>query len=83
MSFQVLDLKGKNFLNLLNDNFNPLRLSSIKSSLWLQYFGHSNSLCARPTRAIINYTSISEYRLRFFPRKEFSCSCGLYSIESR
>ena len=35
MTFQTLDLKGRKFLNLLNDN-----LSNIK------HFGFSNSLCA-------------------------------------
>ena len=33
------------------------------------------------TRAITNHTPISEYRLRFFPEKEFKCSCSLYPIE--
>jgi len=61
MSFQALDLKGGNFLELLDDDSNPLELSVIKGSLWLQYFGHSNSLYARATRAIINYAPISEY----------------------
>jgi len=31
---------------------------------------------------ITNHTSIGEYRLRFFPRKDFNCLCGLYPIES-
>ena len=34
-------------------------------------------------RAITNYTPIGEYQLRFFLRKEFSCPCRLYPIESR
>ena len=81
MSFQVLDLKGRNFLNLLDNNFNPLELSNIKDSPWLQHFGHSNSLCARATRAIVNHTLIGKYRLRFFSRKDFLYLCSLYSIK--
>ena len=46
-------------------------------------FSHSNSLCARATRAIMNHAPIGEYRLRFFSREEFKCPCSLYPIESR
>ena len=31
---------------------------------------------------IINHASIGKYRLRFFPKENFSCSCSLYPIES-
>jgi len=50
---------------------------------WLKYFSQSNLLCARASRAINNHTLIGEYKLRFFPREEFSYSCGQYSIEIR
>jgi len=83
MTFQVSDLKGKNFLELLDNNLKPIELLAIKGSPWLQYFGHSNSLYTRATRAIVNHAPICEYRLRFFPREDFSCSCSLYPIESR
>ena len=83
MSFQASDLKGRNFLDLLDDDFNPLELSNIKDSPWLQHFSYSNSLYVRATRAIVNHTSIGEYRLRFFPREDFSCPYRLYSIESQ
>ena len=83
MSFQALDNKGKNFLELLDDESNPLKSLTIKDGPWLQYFGHSNTLCTRATRAIVNHVPIGEYRLRFFPREEFECPCGLYPIESR
>ena len=83
MTFQTLDLKGKHFLKLVDSDNNIIELSYIKGSSWLKYFGHSNSLCARALRAIINHTSIGEYKLRFFPREDFSCPCGLYSIESK
>jgi len=61
ISFQVSDLKGRNFLELLDDNSNPLELSVSKGDPWLQYFGHSNSLCTRATRAIVNHAPISKY----------------------
>jgi len=83
MSFQASDLKGKNFLELLDSDLNPIELSPIKGGPWLQHFGHSNSLCARATRATVNHALIGEYCLRFFPREEFSCPCSLYPIESR
>jgi len=54
-----------------------------KDSTWLQYFGHSNSLCTQASRAIVNHASMGEYRLRFFPNEDFSYSCGNYPIESR
>ena len=37
-----------------------------KVDFWLKYFGHSNLLCTRATRAIINYAPIGKYYLRFF-----------------
>jgi len=30
----------------------------IKGGLWIKYYGHLNSLCAKATRAITNYTLI-------------------------
>ena len=83
MTFQVSDMKGKHFLDLVNNDNNTIEPSYIKEGLWLKYFGHSNSLCTRVSRAITNHALIDEYRLRFFPRKEFSCSCKQYPIETR
>ena len=83
MSFQTSNLKGRNFLELLNSDQNPIEPSAIKGGPWLQYFGHSNLLCTKATRAIINHALIGKYCLRFFPREEFLCLCGLYPIESR
>jgi len=83
MSFQASDQKGKNFLELCNDNLNPLKPSTIKGGLWLQHFGYSNTLCARATRAITNYALTREYHLRFFPKEDFACLCSLYPIELR
>jgi len=83
MTFQVLDGKRKQFLNLLDNNSNAIKPSYIKKGSWLQVFRQSNSLCAYVTRAITNHAPIGEYRLRFFPRKEFKCPCSMYPIESR
>jgi len=83
MMFQVSDLKGRNFLDLVNSNNNILELSYCKGSTWLQHFGHSNTLCARAMRAITNHALIGEFQLCFFSREDFSCPCGLYPIETR
>ena len=83
MMLQLSDMRGRQFLNLVNSDNYPLEPSYIKGGPWLQHFGHSNSLYARASRAITNHTPTGEYRLRFFPREEFRCSCGHYPIESR
>jgi len=83
MSFQVSDDKGQNFLKLLDKDLKLIELSISKNSLWVKYFGHSNYLCARATRAIVNHAPIGEYHLRFFPQKEFKCPCSLYPVKSR
>jgi len=54
-----------------------------KEGSWLKAFGHSNSLCVCAARTITNHAPTSKYRLRFFPKEEFKCSCGSYPIESR
>ena len=61
MSFQVLDNKGQNFLELVNDKNNPLELTYFKGGIRLKYFGYLNSLCTRATKAIINHIPIDEY----------------------
>jgi len=83
MTFQALDLKGHHFLDFCNEYNNPLEPIYAKGSSWLKYFGHSNSLCVRATRVIVNHAPIGKYRLRFFPWKDFSCPCGSYPSESR
>ena len=83
MMFQVLDLKGGNFMDLVNSDNNVLEPTYSKGSTWLQYFGHLNMLYTRATRALTNHAPIGEYRLQFFPNEEFSCPCGLYPIEIR
>jgi len=83
MTFQASDGKGKQFLDLLDNDFNIIEPAYIKDRPWLQVFGHSNSLCAHATRAITNHAPIREYCLRFFPNEDFKCPCNNYPIESR
>jgi len=83
ITFQVSDLKERNFLELVDNDNNTLEPIYCKGSTWLQFFKHSNTLCARVTRAITNHAPIGEYHLRFFSNKEFPCLCSLYPIEMR
>ena len=46
MTFQALDLKGKQFLNLLDEDNNIIKPSYAKEEFWLKIFSHSNSLYA-------------------------------------
>ena len=82
MNFQVSENKEHNFLELLDDDNNPLELTYSKGGTWLKYFGHSNSLCVRASRAIVNHTPIGKYQLRFFLQEEFKCPCGAYPIKT-
>ena len=83
MMFQVSDLKGNHFLKLLDNKYLSVNPTYMKDGPWLKQIGHSNSLCARATRVITNHTPIGEYKLRFFPRENFSYPCRTYPIESR
>jgi len=83
MTFQALDGKGNQFLDLMDDNLETIEPSYTKRGSWLQAFGHSNLLCARATRAITNHTLIGKYCLRFFPKEKFKCPCRQYPIETR
>ena len=67
MIFQASVLKGQQFLELCDNDNNPIEPLYTKGGSWLKYFSHLNSLCARVTRAIMNHTPIGKYRLRFFP----------------
>ena len=83
MTFQVSDLKGRQFLELVNSDNNLLELLYIKGGPQLQNFGYSNSLYIRASRAITNYAPTGKYRLRFFLKEEFGCPCSQYPIKSR
>ena len=74
ITFQALNGKGKNFLDLADINNNIIEPSYIKGGLWLQAFGSSNFLCARTTRAITNHTLTGKYWLQFFPKEDFQVS---------
>ena len=83
MMFQASDGKGKQFLDLLDDNSNDIKPSYVKWGPWLQAFEQSNILCVHTMRVITNHAPIGEYRLKFFPREEFKCPCDVYPIKSR
>ena len=83
MTFQASDARGKQFLNLFDDDLHPIEPSYTKEDLQIKYFGHSNSLYVRVIKAIINHAPIGEYHLYFFSNKDFSCPCGDYPIELR
>jgi len=83
MTFQALDAKGTHFLELLDNDLNIIEPTYTKGGSWINHFGSSDSLCTRATRAITNHASIGEYQLRFFPRENFACPCGIYPIETR
>ena len=83
MTFQASDDKGRNFLELLDNNLNIIKLTYSKDRSWLKYFGHSNLLYARAMRAIVNYTPIGKYHLRFFSWENFVCPYSIYLIETR
>jgi len=61
MTFQALDKKGNHFLELLDDDDKPVKLMYSKDETWLKYFGYSNSLCVRVTRAIVNHAVICKF----------------------
>ena len=63
MIFQTLDLKRCQFLELIDDDNNPIKLSYVNRGLWLKFISHSNSLYVRATRAIANHAPIGKYRL--------------------
>ena len=83
MTFQISDFKELSFLELLDNDLNPLKPSTKNGSLWLKLIDHSNSLCVRATRTIVNHAPIREYQLRFFNKENFTCPCSAYPIESR
>ena len=83
MTFQASNFKEKQFLDLLNNNFNVIKPFQAKEEPWLKSFSYLNSLYVYATRVIMNHTFIGKYKLRFFFKKEFKCLCRLYLIKSR
>lgn len=82
MIFQASNLKERQFLELCDEDNNTIEHSYTKEGSWLKFFGHSNLLCARATRAIMNHTPIGEYRLKFFSWKDFICLYSNYLIKT-
>ena len=76
MYFQASNYRGRNFLNLNDDDGEPIQPSYSKGGAWLKCFSLSNSLCAWVTRLIANYVPIGKYKKRFFPNEPTSCPCG-------
>ena len=83
MTFQASNSKERDFLNLLNNDLDSIEPLCFKDGLWLLQFSYSNSLYAQASRAVTNHAPTGEYQLKFFPRENFACSCGLYPIETR
>ena len=83
MTFQASNTKGRQFLDLLDNNLQPIKPLYSKEGLWLKYFSHFNLLYTRALRAIVNHTPIGEYCLIFFPQEEFKCLYRQYPIKTR
>jgi len=83
MTFQASDLKSQHFLELYDSNDKSIEPSYSKGGSWLKFFGHSNSLYTRVTRAIMNHAPIGKYRMKFFLRENFNYLYREYSIETR
>ena len=47
MTFQASDQKGQQFLELVDDEDNPIKLFYAKREPWLKIIGHFNLLCTR------------------------------------
>ena len=61
MTFQASNIKHHYFMDLLNENSNPIELCAAKYGLWLKFFGYSNSLYTKAIRTIVNHAPIGEY----------------------
>jgi len=83
ITFQASDFKGNHFLELLDNDYLPIKPVYTKNGMWLKSIGHSNFLYMRATRVIMNHAPIEEYCLRFFLKESFCCPYAYYPIESR
>jgi len=63
MTFQASNLKGRNFLDLLDEKGLSITLTYMKGGAWFKHFGYLNILCTRATRTITNHAPIGEYYL--------------------
>jgi len=55
MYFQASEYKRRNFLNLNNDNNQPICSTYSKDGTWLKHIGLSNLLCAHVSRIIYTF----------------------------
>lgn len=81
--FQVSEYKGKNFLDLNDDDNQPICPTYFKGDAWLKHFGFSNLICMCITRLVTNHAPIGEYRLRFLPKELFIYTYRDYPIKTR
>jgi len=82
-SFGRSSYQGCHFLSLKGGNRKPFQPSYTKGSSWLPFIGESVTLCARVTRAILNYAPIGEFKQCFFPAECIHCPCGHCQVETR
>jgi len=84
MTFQALDYKGKNFLDLNDDDNLPTRPTYSKGGAWLKYFGHSNMLCAYTICCVHTLSEPSQIMPQLANIiSGFTCLCGEYPIKTR
>ena len=62
-NFQASNYKGRQFLDLNDDDNQFIHLTYFKDRAWLKYLVLSNLLCAYITRLITNHALIGKYRL--------------------
>ena len=68
MHFQASEYKRRNFLDLNNNDNQPIWPIYTKGSAWLKYFGSLNSIYACITRLVTNHAPISNIVLGSFPK---------------
>jgi len=78
--FSSIWLQRKIFLDLNNNNNQPICLIYSKGRAWLKHVGLSNLLYACITIFITNHAPIGKYRLMFFPNKLSTCLCNNSSV---
>ena len=77
------ETRGRSFLTINTEKYKVAIPTYAEGGTWMCHLGHSISLCARATRAILNHAPIGEYRTRFFPQETCACPCGQSNVETR
>ena len=70
MTFQVSDFKRNYFLKLLDDEYLPIKPTYTKDGAWLKLLDHSNSLCARVTKAVTKICIYKRLSPEIFPKRK-------------